>query len=199
MDYSKKGSGGIGQHYADLVHNLLLIVGHDQKFESATQALVIAHHRAQLHDVRGERNRKLHRNDLAGLQLTAEGCTDAVLAEFVGSAPACGRQAFAKHRHLDAHVKTITGEAPASPLSVGGGSLGVAQSSISISGLPFKGRFRLCLSAGSVLNVIKGQCTNEERLCLEIRRQFAEIAHIFSVYVSFLPERTRLARCSPGS
>jgi hypothetical protein len=62
--------------------------------------------------VRRERNGKLEGNNFTGLQLTAEGSPDAVLAEGAGSAPACSRQAIAEYRHLNARVKTMTRETP---------------------------------------------------------------------------------------
>src|SRR5882762_4908745 len=108
----QKSSGGVRQYYADLVQHKLLLVGHNQKFESAAQAFAITHHGSQLHDVRRERNGKFQGNNFAGLQLTAEGRADAVLAEGTGSAPACSRQALAKYRHLNAHVETMTRETP---------------------------------------------------------------------------------------
>jgi hypothetical protein len=138
----QKGSGSVRQHHADLMQYQLLLVGHDQKLESAAQAFAITHHGSQFHDVRRERDGKLQGNNFAGLQLTAEGRADAVQAEFAGSAPACGRQAFAKHRQLNAHVKTITGETPQPAVSSGCRWCVVAQSRFSISDLAFKSWFR---------------------------------------------------------
>ena len=134
----QKGSGGVRQQYADLAQRQLLLVGHDQKFESAPQAFAITHQGSYLHDVRRDRDGKLEGNNFASLQLTAEGRPDAVVAEFVGSSPVCGRQAFAKHRHLNACVKTITGETPQPPRGFRCRLCGVAQSSFSIADLPFK-------------------------------------------------------------
>jgi hypothetical protein len=175
----QKGSGGVRQHYADLTQHQLLLVGHNQKLESAAQASAITHHGAHLHDVRRERDGKLQGNNFAGLHLTAECRPDAVLAEFAGSAPACGRQAFAKHRHLNARVKRITEEAPPPvPVSFRFRLCVVAQSSFSISDLRFRPAFpkreekgdqpsptlrvwadetllRLCFSIRAALNGIK--------------------------------------------
>ena len=112
-----ENSGSVRQYHADLAQQQFLLVGHDQKLESAAQTVAITHHRSQLHNVRRERNGKLHGNNFAGLQRTAESRSDAVVAELIGSAPAGGGQAVAKHRHLNAHVKTITGEPPQLRLS----------------------------------------------------------------------------------
>ena len=75
-----KGLGGVRQHYAHLVECQLLLVGHNQKFESAAQAFAITHHGSQLHDVRRERDVKLQGNNFAGLELTAYGRPNAVLS-----------------------------------------------------------------------------------------------------------------------
>src|ERR1700688_3138878 len=127
----QKSSGGVRQHYTDLVQHQLLLAGHNQKFESAAQAFAITHHSSQLHDVRWERDGKLQGNNFAGSQLAAEGSPDAVLAEGTGSAPACGREAFAKYGHLNAHIKAMTGETPL--VSFGCRLCVVAQSRFSIS------------------------------------------------------------------
>jgi hypothetical protein len=137
----QKSSGGVRQHYTDLVQHQLLLAGHNQKFESAAQAFAITHHSSQLHDVRRERDGKLQGNNFAGSQLAAEGSPDAVLAEGTGSAPAGGREAFAKYGHLNARVETIAGET--SLASFGCRLCVVAQSrfSISVFGSRFPARF----------------------------------------------------------
>src|SRR5208337_5489800 len=84
-----------------------------------------------------------------------EGRPDAVLAELAGSAPARGGQAFAKHRHVNARVKTITGGTPHPPLSFGCRLCLAAQTSFSISDFPLKSPLRLCFSARVALNGIK--------------------------------------------
>jgi hypothetical protein len=87
-DPQKMRIRGVRQHHADLVQGQFLLFGQNEKFESAAQSVAIAHHGSQLDDVGLERDGKLEGNDLAGLQFTAEGRANAVLAEFVGSAPA---------------------------------------------------------------------------------------------------------------
>jgi hypothetical protein len=131
----QKSSGSVRQYYADLAQYQPLLTGHDQKLESTAQAFAIAHHGAQLHNVRRERDGKLQGNNFAGLQLTAESRSDAVLAEDTGSAPAYGREAFAKYRHLNAHIKAITGETPL--VSLGCRLRVIAQSRFSVSDLLF--------------------------------------------------------------
>jgi hypothetical protein len=93
-----------------------VLVGENQKLESAAQAVAITRHGAQLHEVRRKWDGKLQGNNFAGLYLAAEGGPDAILAEFVGSAPAGAGLAFPEDRYLNAHVKTITGETPQAPL-----------------------------------------------------------------------------------
>src|ERR1700689_1108777 len=83
----KKGSGGGRQDDAELAKSGSLLVGHDQKFESAAQAVTVADDGAQLDDIGSKREGKLERNNFTGLQLSAEGCSDAVLADFIGAAP----------------------------------------------------------------------------------------------------------------
>ena len=152
---TRKDSGGVRQHHADLVQHPPLLAGHDQKLESAVQAVAITHHGSHLHNVRRDGDGKLEGNNFAGLQLTAEGRPDAVLAEFAGSAPARGRQTFAKYRHLNARVETITGGTPHPPLSFGCRFCVAAQSSFSTSDLSLKSPLRLCFSARVALNGIK--------------------------------------------
>ena len=148
-------SGDIGQDYAKLVDGLPLLVGDDQKFESAAQAVAVTDNGSQLQEVRSEWDRKLQGNDLAVLQLAAEGRPDAVEAEFAGSAPVYGRLAFAKHRHFNARVKTIAGEAPQPALKFGGRLCVDAQSSFPILDLPCALQFAIVLEGEAVLNGIK--------------------------------------------
>ena len=156
---TQKGSGGVRQHDADLVQHQLLLAGHDQKLESAVQAFAIAHRGSHLHDMRRDRDGKLQGNNFAGLQLTAEGRADAVLAELAASAPASGRPAFAKHRHLNAHVETITGETPEPLLSFGGRWCVDAQSSFSIADPPLKSCLLDCASVQACPQRHQSACT----------------------------------------
>src|SRR5208282_4020065 len=129
----KSCSGNVFQYKADLAQYFPVLAAHDQQLESAAQAVAITHRGSHLQDVRRERDGKLQGNNFAGLQLTAEGRPEAVLAEFTGSAPICGRPAFAKYRDLNAHVKTMTGETPQRLMSFGGRVRVIAQSCFSIS------------------------------------------------------------------
>ena len=152
---TQKDSGGVRQHDADLVQHQLLLAGHDQKLESAVQAVAITHCGSHLHDVRRDWDGKLQGNNFADLQLTAESRPDAILAEFAGSAPASGRLAFAKHRHLNAYVETIAGETPDPPLSFGGRLCVVAQSSFPIAHPLPSPAFWIVLRGMPALNGIK--------------------------------------------
>jgi hypothetical protein len=157
----QKGSGSVRQYYADLAQYQFLLVGYDQELESAAQAVAVAHHGSHLDEMRRKRNGKLYGNNFARLQLTAESRPDAILAKFVGSAPACGRQAFAKHRHLNAHVKTMTRETPQPPLSFSYRLCVVAQSSFSISDLSFQPQLAIVLEPKGGPQRHQSPCTNE--------------------------------------
>ncbi len=156
---TQKGSGGVRQNDADLAQHQLLLAGHDQKLESAVQAVAITHRGSQLHDVRRDWDGKLQGNHFADLQLTAKGRPNAVLAEFAGSAPASGRPAFAKHRHLNPRVETIAGETPYPPLSFGGRLCVVAQSSFSIADPPPKSCLLDCASGHGLPQQHQSACT----------------------------------------
>ncbi len=65
------GSGVICQHHTDLVQGQFLFVGQYEKFESATQSVAIAHDGSQINDEGLERDGKLQRVNLAGLQFTS--------------------------------------------------------------------------------------------------------------------------------
>src|SRR5208283_4035118 len=94
------------------------------------------HHGPQLDDVGLKGYGKFQRNDFAGVQLTAEGGPDAILAEFIGSAPAGRRQPVTKHRSLYAHVEAITGETAKTPARFGRSFRGGVQPPLRISMLP---------------------------------------------------------------
>jgi hypothetical protein len=130
---SGKSSGSVGQHDAKLAQNQPLIVGHDQEFESAAEAFVIADDGAQPDDVGREGDGEIQGNDLARLQLTAECGADAVLSKFVGAAPENRGAAFTKDGRLDAGIEAIASKAPQTALRLGFGcGLGVVgQSGIS--------------------------------------------------------------------
>lgn len=147
--------GRVRQYYAELVHDLPLLFGHDQKLESAAQAVTITHHGAELHGIGFERDGKLQGNNFAGLHLAAEGCADAIEAEFVGPAPVFDGQALAEYRHLDPGVKTIAGKPPFTMCRFGGGRRAVVQSGFSMADSLQKPNLRLCLSARVLLNGIK--------------------------------------------
>src|SRR5271169_5334311 len=74
----RKRSAGVRQHNADLAQQKPLLVGHDQKLESAAQTVAITHHGSNLDDMRRERDGELQGNNFADLQLAAEGRPDAV-------------------------------------------------------------------------------------------------------------------------
>jgi hypothetical protein len=74
-----------------------LFVIHDQKFESVPQSFVVSHYGSNLDRVRWEREGEFQGNNFSSLQLTAQGCPEAILAEFAGSAPEFGGHALAKH------------------------------------------------------------------------------------------------------
>src|SRR5580700_323131 len=105
-------SRGGRQDDAELAKSGSLLVGHDQKFESAAQAVTIADDGPQLDDIRSERNGQVEGNDFASLQLSAEGGSDAVLADFIGATPAGSSPAVAEHGDLNPRVETITRETP---------------------------------------------------------------------------------------
>ncbi len=65
------GSGIIRQHHTDLVQGEFLLVGENEKFESAAQSVAIAHDGSQLDDEGLERDGKLQGDHLARLQFTA--------------------------------------------------------------------------------------------------------------------------------
>ena len=173
----------------------LLLLGYDEEFESAAQAVAIADDGAEFHELRRKGDGELQRYDFAGVQLAAEGCADAVLADFVGSAPAGGGCTVAKHRDLDARVKAITGEAAQSPLRFGrrlsGGSIDdlhwpVFRSNparVLTSGKRKRERINLCLLFRScfihrfVLNGIKGHVPTRKTAPTSAR--LATIAHVF--------------------
>jgi hypothetical protein len=111
-----KNSRGIGQHYADLVHDPPLFVGHNQKLESVAQPFAISHDGSKPDYVRRQRYGKFERNHFAGLQLAAKSCADAVLSKFIRSAPVGCGHTLAEDRYLNPHVKAITRETALSPL-----------------------------------------------------------------------------------
>ena len=125
-------SGSVCQDYADLMQGQLLLLAHYQKLEAAAQAVAITHHSSQLDEVRRERYGELQGDNFAGLQRAAQSCSDAILAELVGAAPAGGDEAFAKHRYLNARVETIAAETPRPLLRFGGRLPVIAQSRFTI-------------------------------------------------------------------
>ena len=64
-------SGGIRQHHTDLAQGQFLFVGQYEEFESAAQSVAVAHDGSQIDDVGLERDGKLQRHNLAGLEFTA--------------------------------------------------------------------------------------------------------------------------------
>src|SRR5208283_4618502 len=129
--------GGVRQDNANLTQQQPLLLGHNQKLESAAQTFAVTRHSSQLHLVRRERDGKLHGNNFAGLKLAAEGRPDAIQTEFAGSAPARDRLALAEHRHPNAHIKAIARESPHLPWRLGCRWCVVAQFRLSIADAPF--------------------------------------------------------------
>jgi len=74
-----------------------LLVAPDQALESVTQPIGVPNHGSNLDQVRRHREGKFQSDNFTRLQLTAQGRSDAVLAELAGSAPVLGGYALAKN------------------------------------------------------------------------------------------------------
>ncbi len=128
----REGSGNVCQYHADLAQSQLLFVGHYQEFESAAQSVAVTHQRAQFDDVGSKRYGELQRYNFSSLQFRAESRANAILAEFIDSAPAGRSQTVTKNRDLNARVVAIAGETPRFLMSPGCRLSVIAQSSFSI-------------------------------------------------------------------
>jgi hypothetical protein len=93
-----------GEHFADSMDHVALVIGDGEEFEAVTQALAVADDGTNFQSEAVDRQRNLQGDDFAGFEVAGECSADAVLAEFGGASPATAEFAILEHADLHAGI-----------------------------------------------------------------------------------------------